>query len=384
MQIQNNKIAFISPNAYPLLYPKNIKSSGGAERQLVLLARYLQKSGFEPIFITDNHNISDRPLFNILKTPFSNMGRYIFFHLRDLIIFWQTLKKTSAEYYILKNPRFLTLFIGIYCRINKRKLIFWSQNDPNYIPKKGLAKYFAFLILKVGIKLSDFVISQTLDQKHSYKRIFNVRSIHIPNIYVPPVILTKNNMYRSDILWVGNPLKCKNYEVVLELAKYFPDNKIIMIMNKGNTSQEENRFKRARTDSQNYPNCHFVGQVSQKIIDNYFYSTKVFINTSHYEGFPNTFLQALYLKKPIVSLFFDPDDLLTKNKFGTVCLHKKDEFLFYQKKFQKLAKKMKVPINKYLSAKGFSNKIGIQAKKYIIQNHFPDKIISKLIPLIKN
>ena len=45
----------------------------------------------------------------------------------------------------------------------------------------------------------------------------------------------------------------------------------------------------------------------------------VLVNTSLYEGFPNTFIQALKNKTPILSLNVNPDDFLTKNEIGFFC-----------------------------------------------------------------
>jgi glycosyltransferase involved in cell wall biosynthesis len=59
----------------------------------------------------------------------------------------------------------------------------------------------------------------------------------------------------------------------------------------------------------------FTGPVAYSAIGGYFDRTRVFVNTSSVEGFPNTFLQAWIRGVPVVT-FFDPDDLIARRKLG--------------------------------------------------------------------
>jgi glycosyltransferase involved in cell wall biosynthesis len=82
----------------------------------------------------------------------------------------------------------------------------------------------------------------------------------------------------------------------------------------------------------------------------YYVESTLLVNTSPSEGFPNTFLEAWGNGKPIVSLNFDPDELICKNKLG-----------FHSQTFEQLMKDIKTLVtNSQLRAE-----IGMNARRYI-------------------
>jgi glycosyltransferase involved in cell wall biosynthesis len=67
------------------------------------------------------------------------------------------------------------------------------------------------------------------------------------------------------------------------------------------------------------PNVKYIGFVPFTATYEYYLKAKLLINTSEYEGFPNTFIQACLSKTPILSFRVNPDNFIIENNVGLMC-----------------------------------------------------------------
>jgi glycosyltransferase involved in cell wall biosynthesis len=66
------------------------------------------------------------------------------------------------------------------------------------------------------------------------------------------------------------------------------------------------------------PNLEYRGAQRQSDVNDLLEHTDLLVNTSDYEGFSNTFIQAWMRRVPVVSLIVDPDRLLSRGGLGAV------------------------------------------------------------------
>ena len=64
------------------------------------------------------------------------------------------------------------------------------------------------------------------------------------------------------------------------------------------------------------PNLTHLGQLNQAEVNEQLSGAYAFVNTSVYEGFPNTFIQAWLREVPVISLAVNPDDILDRASVG--------------------------------------------------------------------
>ena len=63
-------------------------------------------------------------------------------------------------------------------------------------------------------------------------------------------------------------------------------------------------------------NLQYLGEVSQDEVNRRLREGHILVNTSRYEGFSNTFVQAWMRRVPVVSLTVDPDNILVRENIG--------------------------------------------------------------------
>src|SRR3970282_149084 len=97
---------------------------------------------------------------------------------------------------------------------------------------------------------------------------------------------------RTTVLWVGRGHPLKQPELFLALAERLPP---------------------GRGRPAGLPNVTMHENVPLRDVGRLFEQAKLFVNTSTYEGFPNTFVQAALQGVPTLSWSVDPDGVPTRH-----------------------------------------------------------------------
>jgi glycosyltransferase involved in cell wall biosynthesis len=230
-----------------------------------------------------------------------------------------------------------------------------------------------------GLKRTDIIIAQSEDQRRGFRDNFGINAQVVPSICESlnpscAVEMTSDGSVKEvDVLWAGNSLPKKRQEVVFELARLLSDRTFAIAMNKS----DDVRFAEATKEAEKLPNVTFLGTVSPVEMEEWFKKTKLFLNTSIREGFPNTFLQAWMNGVPVVSLNIDPDKIIEKNRLGHVV--NKKEGLKDQSDFNDLARDAAVYVETLLNDNVIRKEMEKRAVLYIKKNHSPSVVVTRLI-----
>ncbi len=145
------------------------------------------------------------------------------------------------------------------------------------------------------------IVAQHEGQVSDCERWYGRSPSLVPSCYALP------QGHRADsngvVLWVSTLRDWKRPELFLELASRLPHVRFRMVGGPGSEAGGDALFARIRESAARLPNLEFVGFVPFGEIDAHFNAARVFVNTSDFEGFPNTFLQSWSRWIPTVSFF---------------------------------------------------------------------------------
>ena len=174
-----------------------------------------------------------------------------------------------------------------------------------------------------GLKHVTIAISQNAYQKTAYEKRFKKPCILI-NQMTPRVneneIIKDNGTIR--IVWIANFKRIKRPEIFVNLAKALEkySDRIKMEMY-GRASSE---YRELLKSIKNTPWLEYKGEVPTETIFNVLSQSHILVNTSLYEGFSNTFVQAWMRKVPIISMGSNPNNVFDNYNVGLFIPQEKD------------------------------------------------------------
>ncbi|MCF6184795.1 MAG: glycosyltransferase family 4 protein [Bacteroidales bacterium] len=368
-KIKNKKICFFSPASYSF-FDKNSKiAHGGAEMQMFLLAEYLsENTEYDIYFLAGNKidpEIKNQTKIKLKKSIQLKQNENILIKLIKSIRYILKLAFLNPDILINTNANAIVGISVFYCKIFNKKFIFRTSSlidvNKEYIKKNGLSGK----VYKYGLTGASKIITQNNEHKNLLKKNHNINAEVLKNMFK---ISYRNTSEKKHILWVSRFAKIKNPELFFEIALHFFDEKFVMIC-PHNTENIET-WKNLKKDAEKIKNLTFINKVPFTEIQKYFDKAKIFVNTSDFEGFPNTFLQAAQAKTPIVSLNVNPDNFITEYNCG----------IFSEGNFDKMLSEMKILLKN-------ENELKIKGEnlfKYLKNNHDFNIIGKRFINIIES
>ena len=120
---------------------------------------------------------------------------------------------------------------------------------------------------------------------------------------------------RDTVLWVGTLRALKRPDLFLDLAAEHPDWRFVLC---GGPGEDSRLAEHIAARAARLPNVQATGFVPYARMSEFFARARVVVNTSEYEGFPNTFVLAWLHGAVVLSLGVDPDGWLGRGGLGAV------------------------------------------------------------------
>ncbi|MBU1975884.1 MAG: glycosyltransferase family 4 protein [Nanoarchaeota archaeon] len=327
--MKKKSILFVSENASALFGLKGHHLFGGAEVQSYYIANGLSKD-FKVNFVIRNNSLPRQQKYNKLtlfklkhpvpKGPFSvwisniaHLFRIDYFRdVMDLFFFGA---KKKPDVLLTRAPGSMAFKVYLTSRLLGKKFVYMVAHDTDCEKKHPLLKKkISQMTFNYAVRHADYIIAQSKKQARKLNSI-GIRKVRVIRSGYPPAN-DKTIQRKDQILWVSRAEKWKRPELLVKLAKSMPEYQFLMICPGFNQYPDYGMDFVAEIC--NTPNIEFIDFVPFPKMDRFFQEAKIFINTSKYEGFPNTFVQAWKNGTPVVSTEVNPDGIITKERLGHV------------------------------------------------------------------
>lgn len=355
------KIMIIFPKDSEAIFNScSSRTFGGATVQMYLFAKELGSNSKFNVFslICDYNeiNFSDSEHFNFVKSHKENDNFFI-----KVIKIHRAISKIKPDVIIQHGLSNASCLMALYCRLRGIKFVYMFAHDLE-VSKKFQSSGKKCYLFPLLIKNSHLLVVQNKLQYNSLLKNYNSYKLKIHLIYNGLPLKKRETIKKDVILWVARSDEWKNPELFIKIASMHPGNKFMMICpNSGDDHYYDQIIKQALC----IDNLEFLKFVPFNEIDKYFEKAILFINTSDYEGYPQTFIQATMNSVPVFSLNVNPDDFITKNNCGQV----------FHGDLQEMSEAIGETINDSVKYKYFSD----NAYKYYLENHNIKNNVEKLI-----
>jgi glycosyltransferase involved in cell wall biosynthesis len=286
---------------------RNIRIVGGAEVQQTILARLLARRGYRVSLVTNDYGQPDGTVVDgvtVYRTYRLDAGIPVlrFLHPR-LTSLWAALRRADADIYYQRSAGMTTGVVAEFARRHGRRSIFAGASDNDFERGREQIRFARdrWLYWR-GLRGVDRIVAQNPAQQRLCREHFGREAILVPSCYELPEGAARTGPGEL-VLWVATIHEYKRPEWVLEVAKRLPHRRFVMIggISTRGTRLTPGYYEGIERAARGVPNLEFKGWLPLGEVEPYFDRARVFLNTSVYEGVPNTFMQSWARGVPTVS-----------------------------------------------------------------------------------
>jgi glycosyltransferase involved in cell wall biosynthesis len=312
------KICIVGLDDYPMLTgDSSFGYTGGESVQHVLLARAWRDLGMDVSIVVYDYGQPRVTLVDGIRAIASfrrdaGLRGLRFFHPRMSGV-WAALREANADIYYHSPASPWAGVTAAFASSFDRRFVLRIASDSDCRRGEQPMRFARDRwLFDYGVRKAALVAAQTEHQRELLRRYYGVSSEVLP-IAVDVPRRKSHQPKDIDVLWVGNLRRVKRPDVLIELARRRPQYRFVLVG--GSVPNGLAYFDEIAARAAQLPNLTMAGGIPYADVGGWFDRARLHVNTSDYEGFPNTFLQAWVRGVPVVS-FFDPDGLIERRGLG--------------------------------------------------------------------
>jgi len=294
----------------PLLTGGDAPVVGGAEVQTVHLAEELHRRGWRLAFLVCALDDATPPVVETRLGPAlvlyrRRLAKSLAVKLREKRATWRAVRRTPADL-VFQRAVWDADVAAMAARSRGVPYVYALASDRDAIGLPRVSRR------RFVLGAATAIAAQSEAQRAAVAQ-YGRRSAIVPSGF--PVPAWDPEAPRDTVLWAGTLRALKRPDAFLDLAARFPAQRFVLA---GGPGEDAALAERVAARAAGLPNVEARGFVPYAGMAALFARARVLVNTSTYEGFPNTFVLAWLHGAVVLSLGVDPDGCLSRRGFGVV------------------------------------------------------------------
>lgn len=299
-------IAFVAGQVWPVLArDARVGVVGGAEVQQTLQMRALQRAGCRVSVLTRDYGqpaLVDCEGIAAHRIPVPGRRgwpglRFLYPRLSDIV---RLLRRIGPDLVFVQTASEEVAAAALYARLWHRPFVFAGASDRDFepgalpgMPGRHAAAY------RLGLRAADAVIVQNQAQQALLRRLLGREGDLIQNGYEEPG--AQPARHEGVVLWAATVKPLKRPDLFIALARRLPRHRFVMVGGPEPAPGGAAFFDAVAQQARDVPNLQMTGHIPFHEVGAWFDRAAVVVNTSDYEGLPNTFVQAWVRGAPTLS-----------------------------------------------------------------------------------
>lgn len=307
-------VVIYAPMLAPLLASNDIGSAGGAETQLVLIARMLAKHGLRVCLATYDAPGAQIPgsidgIDIALRRTYERRGTLK--RMRELAGLVRDLAALDGAVYLTRIASYHVGAVALAARLRRRRFVYSSAHITDFDHRQISPTLRDHLLYVLGLSLAHGVVVQTEEQVALCREKLGRDPVLIPNVVEPA---PARDHAGDAFLWVGRAVWYKGPLAYVDLARALPEAQFRAVLIP--TPDEPDLIRRIESDAATLPNLEILAPRPRRELEPLYQRAVAVVNTSRFEGMPNTTLEGWARGVPALTLEHDPDGLISTNGLG--------------------------------------------------------------------
>ena len=312
---RHHDVVFHTPWVGSMLSHGNTLPPGGAEVQVLMLAKALARCGLRVAIIAFGRR-GELPgevdgVAIVRRTPWGR-GKVIRKFLEPFKIWWSLWRAPSAT--VVHRTAGIELgFVGLYTTVARRRFVFSTANVVDFGFRELMPNGLYQLVYELGVRFANAIVVQTEEQQELCEATFGRHSFLIKSL---AELKAPQDGIPEAFLWIARLVEYKRPLDYIALADAVPEARFWMVGVPASGESGKRLLEVVTTAAAHVPNLELLSPRRHDEIEELMARAVASVNTADYEGMPNVLLEAWSRGVPALVLKHDPGGVVMRHNLG--------------------------------------------------------------------